>query len=109
MAESARAGDSDEVYVTVAVTPLAAGWRNVFDEGRDGSVELPCPAVLLQECRATVRYVDAHVDGHVETTPRLSRCQTPYQTRVVFADWADGHLVPALEKPSYRDTLPPPA
>jgi len=82
----------EETWVTVAVTALPPGWRNfVVVEGRT-DVSL-CPAVLLQEHRATWYYDD--VREHVVTH------SAPFNTRAAFATYTDGRLEPADELTGY--------
>ena len=73
-------------WVTVAVTVLPPGWRNVFFDA-DGTPDAhPCPAALLQENRGT---------------------EPPYETRVVFADWDHGCLHPAAESTGFAGIIGP--
>jgi hypothetical protein len=72
-------------WVTVTVTPLPPGWRNVFfDDGEP--LACPCPAVLFQENRGT---------------------SPPYETRAVFAGWDHGGLCPAVELTDFAGIIGP--
>lgn len=85
---------------TVAVESLPTGWRNAFSDvgaGEGAIVYGPCPALLLQEARETVR--GSAVEKH----------RPPYQTRVVFADFStdNAELCPADDASNYIRTLAP--
>lgn len=72
---------------TVAVEVLPVGWRNAFED--EGAIEYwPCPALLVQECRRTVRRGPGEVDI-------VEMHKPPYEVRVVFADQDNGILEPA--------------
>jgi hypothetical protein len=78
-----------ENWKTVAVTPLAPGWLNAFDNG-DGSLTVyPAPALLLQECT---------------TTRSLAEDLNP-PTRVVFACITDHGLQPVNDYATYSRSL----
>jgi hypothetical protein len=73
-------------WVTIAVTPLPPGWRNVFFSA-DGTPDAhPCPAVLLQENRSA---------------------GPPYETRVVFAERDGACLYPVDEPGDFAGIIHP--
>jgi hypothetical protein len=99
-----------DVYQTVAVTALPPGWRNVFSDIDDssGEHESPCPALLLQELRECHQVEDVRrAGGQLESKTTVSHQDAPYETRVVFADWGEGELTPAIELNNYVRTLSP--
>lgn len=73
-------------WVTIAVTPLPQGWRNVFFDAGGAPDAHPCPAVLLQENRSA---------------------GSPHETRVVFADWDHGCLFPVIESDNFFGVIGP--
>jgi hypothetical protein len=88
-------------WETIAVTPLPAGWRNVFFSDDAGTPDAhPCPAVLLQENRGMVV---AREGGR----PVFEAAEPPYETRVVFADWDHGCLCPVVESTGFAGIIGP--
>lgn len=87
------------LWETTAVEALPTDWRNVYDI--DGKPELsPCPAILVQEHRSTLRG-PAGSNLLKEEQPR------PYEVRVVFADLDGAVLQPADDAANYVRTLGP--
>ncbi|GIH25142.1 hypothetical protein Aph01nite_34520 [Acrocarpospora phusangensis] len=103
-----------DIWTTIAVTALPAGWRNAFtdddDDDADGSLFInPCPAILLQECRA-VRVLNEIPGGDVfRYEPRIELKDSPYETRAVFADNDQGELRPVADISNYAGTYAPDA
>jgi len=92
-----------ENWVTVSITPLHPGWRNVYREP-DGSFRTnPCPALLLQEFRSRTEYREA--GGR--RTHRQDDMKSPYDTRVIFADHDHGELNAAIEISDYLGSVGP--
>jgi hypothetical protein len=87
-------------WETTAVTPLPPGWRNVF-AGDDGTPDAhPCPAVLIQENRGTLI--------EQEGKPAVfEAAESPFETRVVFADWDRGCLCPVVESTGFAGIIGP--
>ena len=81
-------------WTTVQISPLPAGWVNVFKQD-DGTEDTePCPALLLQECRS-VRCVAEQLqdDGEYKAGDSWPEGQEPpYDTQVVYADSDSGML-----------------
>lgn len=72
-------------WTTVAVTALPPGWVNVWRNPDGTEFAEPCPAILLQECRArTKSWNEPRPDG----TPNLRivelEVRVPYETRVIY-------------------------
>lgn len=84
-----------EFWTTIAVTSLPAGWHNVYRDGEESERSEVCPALLLQEHRMT---------NHAGETPNTVQEGTPYNTRVVFGDYGDGTIEPALNADEYLRT-----
>lgn len=99
-----------EHWETVQVTALPTGWVNVFTVEGGGEMRASCPAVLLQEHRATDEYWDIHSpDGGHEVRMRTIRKEPPYGTRTVFANFNRAVLAPANEASDYTYTERPDA
>jgi len=83
-----------EEYVTVAVTALPPGWRVAIRCTDNSIFEQPCPALLLQELRATVQYWDDVSGAAPRRRTATYPCLEPYDTRVVPAlyDLTDGRM-----------------
>jgi hypothetical protein len=94
-------------WVTVAVTALPAGWRNVYRE-EDGTLTVfACPAMLLQEHRSDLHIWDVEAaSGQVRTMERTERHEAPYDTRVVFAD-QEMSYIDAVDANNYVGTVGP--
>jgi hypothetical protein len=96
--------ENTERWVTVQVVPLPAGWHNVYaapEQHIEQHTE-PCPALLLQELRATMR--DAHTHG---ARGQWTSEREPFDTRVVFATFLVGGLVPVQVVDGYLGTVGP--
>lgn len=84
-------------WYTVQVTALPVGWRNVYQQEDDSLLITQCPALLLQEHRAT------EIGPPYKTTLQ----EPPYSTRAVFADHDGSELEPANEAANYITTIGP--
>lgn len=86
-----------DYWQTIQAQALPHGYKNVYQD-EDGYIIEPCPALLVQELRETLR-VDRQDIKH----------EPPYDTRVVYADGGDPALglEPASEASNYVKTLLP--
>lgn len=98
-------------WMTTAVTALPAGWRNVYTMEQGKLLVLPCPALLLQELRATDQVWDLPAgDPRGRIRSETTTHQPPYETRVVFAarsDLGSAWLEPADLASNYIATAAP--
>ena len=91
------------VWETVSLAPLPHGWLNVYSND-DGTVHTtPCPAVLVEECRAVLKS-DEVVGGGRSIRENY---EPPYETRAVFADFEFASLIPADDASNYLGTVGP--
>lgn len=80
---------------TERVEALPPGWLNVYEKDNGGWFAADCPALLHQE-----EYITTDADDMVHTN-RLR------PTRVVFADFDGGELLPACVESNYIGTVAP--
>lgn len=88
--------DQRLTWITVGVTALPAGWRNVYRVDSGALISAPCAALLLQEQRLL--------------TSDYEIGQALQGSRVCYADESDGfgELVPAIDGASnYLGTCGP--
>jgi hypothetical protein len=102
-----------EIWHTVAVSALPAGWRNIYDgqNGENICVSI-CPALLLQELREVIHCRDVPTHNPAGPPYRLTqfveRLEAPYDTRVVYAEDDDcGGVEAATDTRNYRRTVGP--
>lgn len=99
-------------WETVAVTALPAGWLNVW-RAEDGKTVItePCPALLVQELRETVKCWDVPAppdSGHpYDVQTSVQRHEPPYEVRVVFASHELGQLNDVTEASNYLGAVGP--
>jgi hypothetical protein len=72
--------DAIQPWRTVNVVPVGGIWSNRFRTNSGGALNDPCPAVLIQERGS--------------------------QSRVVFATYCRGVLMPACDLPGYEESSP---
>lgn len=94
---------------TTGVTPLPAGWRNIYDDPDNSGrhIVTACPALLIQEYRRIVACWDQGGDlkRFVSWTEHL---EPPNEVRVVFAYCDDfGELEAACRVSNYVGPLGP--
>jgi hypothetical protein len=95
-------------WETIAVTALPPGWRNVFRQGEgDSLAEHPCPAILMQEARATSVSWDEYPGGQPVRRSKETIAEPPCETRAVFADFDGADLCPASDAGNYERTVGP--
>ncbi|NLE79783.1 MAG: hypothetical protein GX610_09415 [Rhodococcus sp.] len=83
-----------EQWETISVTALPPGWVNVYELENEGGamLEVPCPAMLLQELRSVSHcYDELDENGNyrcdlIDEEP----LEPPYQRRVEAADMSEG-------------------
>lgn len=97
-----------EIWTTIAVTPLAPGWRNVYLLD-DGELAVnPCPALLLEECRQVYRSWDATKNGKTDRVGSYREADLPYYTHVAFGEnQGDGLVEAACDTGNYLGTVGP--
>ena len=93
-------------WVTVAVTPLPPGWRNVCQAAA------PCPSTRAppsssKRTAEPPKHGTSQEQTHHTYAAAASRRLTPYETRAVFADWDGVDLCPADDASNYDRTLAP--
>lgn len=89
MATSRTNYHSIDTWVTVGVTPLGAGWRNICQFGDGLAIAEPCAVVFLQELRKTWQGWDQSFPSGVREMEYEDQHEPPFDTRVVFATRGD--------------------
>jgi hypothetical protein len=86
-------------WVTVAVTALPSGWRNVYRDKNGAVTTSSCAAILLQEERYII-FGSTGPSSDREDTERY-----PYATRVVCAAFTGRGLEATVDLTNYIRTM----